>query len=111
MGGGLYFNCFCCENCDSLAVEHKESKSSGGSLTDWDNLLLSCVYCNSRKLEKVRKGDLDKWLWPDQHNTFIVFTYENALPKANESYLRTVAEDVLQRARTDGLFFHLDDVF
>ena len=64
MGGGLYFNCFCCENCDSLAVEHKESKSSGGSLTEWDN----------------------------------------PLPKVNESYLRTVAEDVLQRARTDGLF-------
>ena len=64
MGGGLYFNCFCCQNCDSLAVEHKESKSSGGSLTDWDN----------------------------------------PLPKVNESYLRTVAEDVLQRARTDGLF-------
>lgn len=85
---------------NALAVEHKESKNSGGSLTDWDNLLLSCVYCNSRKLEKVRKGDLDKWLWPDRHNTFMAFTYENALPKVNESYLTTVGEDVLQRART-----------
>lgn len=32
------------------AVEHKESKNSGGARTDWNNLLLSCVYCNSRKL-------------------------------------------------------------
>ena len=85
---------------NALAVEHKESKNSGGALTDWDNLLLSCVYCNSRKLEKIQKGDLDKWLWPDQHNTFLAFTYENALPKVNESYLRTVGEDVLMRART-----------
>lgn len=85
---------------NALAVEHKESKNSGGALTDWDNLLLSCVYCNSRKLEKIRKGDLDKWLWPDQHNTFMAFTYEDALPKVNESYLRTVSEDVLKRAKT-----------
>ena len=84
---------------NALAVEHKESKNSGGALTDWDNLLLSCVYCNSRKLEKIRKGDLDKWLWPDQHNTFLAYTYENALPKVNESYLKTVSEDVLKRAR------------
>lgn len=48
---------------NALAVEHKESKNSGGALMDWSNLLLSCVYCNSRKLEKIRKGDLDKWLW------------------------------------------------
>lgn len=85
---------------NALAVEHKESKNSGGALTDWDNLLLSCVYCNSRKLEKIQKGNLDKWLWPDQHNTFLAFTYEDALPKVNESYLRTVNEDVLKRAKT-----------
>lgn len=84
---------------NALAVEHKESKNSGGALTDWDNLLLSCVYCNSRKLEKIRKGDLDKWLWPDQHNTFLAFTYEDALPRINEVYLKSVSEDVLKRAK------------
>lgn len=84
---------------NAMAVEHKESKNSGGALTDWNNLLLSCAYCNSRKWEKIKKGDLDKWLWPDQHNTFLAFTYENALPKVNESYLRSVSEDVLMRAR------------
>lgn len=85
---------------NALAVEHKESKNSGGALTDWSNLLLSCVYCNSRKLEKIRKGELGRWLWPDQHNTFLAFTYEDALPKVNESYLKTVGEDVLMRAKT-----------
>ena len=58
-----------------LAVEHKESKKSGGALTDWDNLLLACSYCNSRKLEKIKRGDMAKWIWPDQDNTFLAFTY------------------------------------
>ncbi len=75
---------------NALAVEHKESRNSGGALTDWSNLLLSCVYCNSRKSEKIRKGNLGRWLWPDQHNTFLAFTYEDALPKVNETYLKTV---------------------
>lgn len=85
---------------NALAVEHKESKNSGGGLTDWGNLLLSCVYCNSRKSEKIRKDGLGNWLWPDQHNTFLAFTYSDALPKVNESYLRSVSEDVLTRAKT-----------
>ena len=84
---------------NALAVEHKESRNSGGALTDWSNLLLSCVYCNSRKSEKIRKGNLGRWLWPDQHNTFLAFTYEDALPKVNETYLKTVGEDVLMRAK------------
>ncbi|SFR87673.1 HNH endonuclease signature motif containing protein [Anaeromicropila populeti] len=44
-------------------VEHKESKNSGGALTDWDNLLFGCKYCNARKKEKVKKGEHDKWIW------------------------------------------------
>lgn len=84
---------------NALAVEHKESKNSGGALTDWSNLLLSCTYCNSRKAEKVQKGEVDKWLWPDQHNTFLAFTYEGALPKINEQYLQAINEDVLTRAK------------
>lgn len=79
---------------NSLAVEHKESKNSGGDLTGWNNLLLACTYCNSRKGEKIKKGDLHKWIWPDQDNTFLAFTYEDAIPKLNESYLKTVSDDV-----------------
>ncbi|WP_395549308.1 MULTISPECIES: HNH endonuclease signature motif containing protein [unclassified Lacrimispora] len=83
---------------NALAVEHKESKNSGGALKDWDNLLLGCTYCNSRKSEKIKKGDLDKWLWPDKHNTFLAFTYEGAVPKVNEEYLKTVSDEALKRA-------------
>ncbi len=83
-----------------LAVEHKESKNSGGALTDWNNLLLSCSYCNSRKLGKVKKGENEKWLWPDQDNTFLAFTYENAIPKVNENYLKSVSMEVYEKAKT-----------
>lgn len=81
------------------AVEHKESKNSGGALTDWDNLLLGCVYCNSRKGEKIKKGDLNRWIWPDCHNTFLAFTYKDALPGLNEKYLQTLDAAVYDRAR------------
>lgn len=84
---------------NALAVEHKESKNSGGALTEWSNLLLSCTYCNSRKLEKIKKGELEKWIWPDMHNTFLAFSYENAVPKVNEDYLRTVSEEIFGRAK------------
>lgn len=88
-----------------LAVEHKESKKSGGALTDWDNLLLACSYCNSRKLEKIKKGDIGKWIWPDQDNTFLAFTYENAVPKLNKKYLDSIGTEAYKRAKAvfDGL--------
>ena len=85
---------------NSLAVEHKESKNSGGDPTAWNNLLLACTYCNSRKGEKIKKGDLDKWIWPDQDNTFLAFTYEDAIPKLNDAYLKTVSDDVRICAKT-----------
>lgn len=84
---------------NSLSVEHKESKNSGGALTDWSNLLLACTYCNSRKGGKIKKGDLGKWLWPDQDNTFLAFSYEDAIPKLNETYLKAISEDVYSSAK------------
>lgn len=93
--------CSFCEMpiCNAPAVEHKESKNSGGALTDWDNLLLGCVYCNSRKGEKIKKGDLDKWIWSDSHNTFLAFTYKDAAPKLNKKYLQTLDTVVYGRAK------------
>ncbi|MCI5584288.1 MAG: HNH endonuclease [Lachnospiraceae bacterium] len=84
----------------ALAVEHKESKNSGGALTDWSNLLLGCIYCNSRKGEKIKKGELNKWIWPDQDNTFLAFSYSDALPKLNELYLKSISNEVYLRAKT-----------
>ena len=81
------------------AVEHKESKHSGGALTDWSNLLLACTYCNSRKSEKVKKGELNKWIWPDAHNTCLAYYYENGKPKVNEEYLASINNGLLQRAK------------
>lgn len=83
----------------ALAVEHKESKKSGGALTEWSNLLLSCVYCNSRKGERIKKGGLEQWLWPDLDNTFLGFTYEGALPKVNEEYLKSISAEAYKRAK------------
>lgn len=40
-------------------VEHKEAKACGGEELAWDNLLLSCKYCNTRKGTHVGKGDKD----------------------------------------------------
>ena len=51
-------------------VEHRESKARGGEELDWDNLLLSCKYCNTRKGKLVGKGEKEKYLWPDQDDTF-----------------------------------------
>ena len=84
---------------NALAVEHKESKNSGGALTKWENLLLSCTYRNSRKGEKVKKGQGWRWLWPDEHNTFLAFSYEGEVPKINEEYLQRIGEEALNRAK------------
>lgn len=43
-------------------VEHIEAKAEGGSLTDWNNLLLSCKYCNTRKGTKVKKDEKTQYL-------------------------------------------------
>ena len=46
-------------------IEHKEAKSQGGDILLWENFLLSCKYCNNRKVVIVKKGDLHQYLWPD----------------------------------------------
>lgn len=39
---------------------------AAGALTDWNNLLLSCKYCNTRKGTKVKKGGKGQYIWPDE---------------------------------------------
>lgn len=85
---------------NQLAVEHKESKNSGGSLSDWDNLLLSCSYCNARKKEKIKKGEAGKWLWPDRDNTFLAFTYKKGVPALAEEVLKAVSQDAYEKAKS-----------
>ena len=68
-------------------IDHIISKSKDGDLTAWSNLLLGCVYCNSRKNKQTKKGDEDKYLWPDQYNTALAYTYYHGIPKVNKELL------------------------
>ncbi|MCP5499962.1 MAG: TIGR02646 family protein [Leptospiraceae bacterium] len=57
-----------------LAVEHKKPKDSNPHLEcEWDNLLLSCVNCNSAKGDE--DINLNDYFFPDRDNTFPIFTY------------------------------------
>lgn len=79
-------------------VEHKEAKAKGGDELAWENLLLSCKYCNTCKGTIVAKGDKEKYLWPDEDDTFHAFSYDTEIPKLNEEYLQTQGDDVKQKA-------------
>ena len=80
-------------------IEHREGKASGGDLTDWRNLLYGCKYCNTRKSQKIKLGEADKWIWPDKDNTFLAFTYADGKPNVNESYLKSLGVNVLEKAQ------------
>lgn len=55
-------------------VEHVLPKIHHPELIcQWDNLLLSCAYCNPRKGHRDIK--MEDYLWPDKDNTFLAFIY------------------------------------
>lgn len=83
-------------------VEHKEAKSTGGSVLAWENLLLSCKYCNCRKLVKVSQGEKEQYLWPDEDDTFHAYSYVNGMPDLNKEYLYKQEKKVQEQA--DKLF-------
>lgn len=56
-------------------VEHVVSKTQGGNRTKWENLLLGCKYCNTRKSNKVTAENENEYLWPDRYNTALAFSY------------------------------------
>lgn len=86
-------------------VEHIVSKSKNQSLqTNWDNLLLGCKYCNTRKSDMVDSKNVDSYLWPDVYNTALAFTYEYGVPKINETALRQVDPTGSAFAKAKNLF-------
>lgn len=91
-------------------VEHKEAKAKGGDELAWENLLLSCKYCNTRKGTIVAKGDKGKYLWPDEDDTFHAFSYDTEIPKVNEEYLRAQGDDIKQKAENLFSLLKLDNV-
>lgn len=91
-------------------VEHREAKGRGGEELAWENLLLSCKYCNTRKSTKVKAGEKEKYLWPDEDDTFHVFSYEDDIPQLNLCYLEQQTDMVKQRARALFQLIRLDHV-
>lgn len=91
-------------------VEHKEAKARGGEVLAWENLLLSCKYCNTRKSTVVAKGDKGKYLWPDEDDTFRVFSYETDIPKLNEDYLQRQERNVKEKAENLFRLLKLDNI-
>lgn len=91
-------------------VEHKEAKAKGGDELAWENLLLSCKYCNTRKGTVVAKGDKNKYLWPDEDDTFHAFSYDMDIPQLNETYLQKQGK--IERQKAENLFnlLKLDNV-
>lgn len=104
--------CSFCEMCINHVpeVEHLEAKSEGGKELDWENLLLSCKYCNTRKGVRVKSGDKGMYLWPDKDDTFHAYMYDEDIPRLNEEYLKskgaeekTKAENLFELLRLDNI--------
>lgn len=88
LGKRLGFYCSYCEMPikNVPEVEHFIAKSQGGSETDWENLLLGCKYCNTRKKDKVTLQEAGEYLRPDCDNTALAYSYEHGIPQiAKES--------------------------
>lgn len=73
-----------CSYCETplganLAVEHIIAKTKHYDDTDWDNLALACVNCNSRKKDKVTESNVEIYYWPTLAypgiNTFDLLQY------------------------------------
>ncbi|MCO6465094.1 MAG: HNH endonuclease [Bradyrhizobiaceae bacterium] len=83
----------------AIHVEHKRPKKSHPLLElEWSNFLLACPNCNPTKGNfKVR---LRRYLWPDDDNTLLAFTYHaGGVVRANRvlpKKLRSKANRTLQ---------------
>ncbi len=52
----------------------------------WDNLLISCQWCNSHKPKKIPAPEtVDDYLWPTRDNTARAFSYANVIPEVSEA--------------------------
>lgn len=85
-------------------VEHVASKSRGGALTAWENLLLGCKYCNARKNAQVTPENVDDYMWPDQDNTALAYSYTGGIPTVNASVLNAVDPTGTKLAKAQKLF-------
>lgn len=81
-------------------IEHVVSKSKGGDRTEWKNLLLACKYCNARKSNRTTPENKDDYLWPDENNTELAYSYIGGIPKVNSQALLALdaSGDTAQKA-------------
>lgn len=91
-------------------VEHRISKSKDGDFLAWENLLLSCKYCNTRKGVQVEGGNKEEYLWPDEDDTFHAFLYDTDVPGLNEDYLEKQGKDMKMRAKNLFNLIKLDNI-
>ena len=47
----------------------------------------------------VAVGEKNQYLWPDENDTFHVFSYEKGIPSLNEEYLKTQEEEIRTKAQ------------
>lgn len=68
-------NCSFCEMplTHLVHVAHVIPRANGGHHTDWANLLLGCVHCNST--QGSRNQSRQQHAWPDEDNTFRAIAY------------------------------------
>lgn len=76
-------------------LEHVVSKTKGGEVNDWDNFLLGCKYCNTRKNDEIDLKKRDDYLWPHEYNTFMAYTYANGIPKVSKN---NIGKDIIEKA-------------
>ncbi len=67
--------CSYCEVKCKPDIEHVVPQSKDDSLEcSWNNLLLGCPSCN-RNYKKNKNESRDGYVWPDEKDTYLLFTY------------------------------------
>ncbi len=88
-----------CSYCE-LPITHKPDaehilpqKINPQKRDDWDNLHLSCGYCNSRKGDTdPTPTTIDTYVWPTKDNTARAFKYVNVFPEVADGLTKEQRE-------------------
>lgn len=105
LGNWIGWYCSYCEMSvnNMIEVEHVVPLKKGGDEHAWENFLLSCKYCNTRKSDNnaSRAG----YLWPDTDNTDMAFEYSQkdiVKPRGNLSpQAKTAAQNTIELVKLD----------
>lgn len=91
--------------CHVPEVEHVISKSKEpASATKWENLLLGCKYCNTRKSNVIDSDNVNAYLWPDIYNTALAFRYDYGAPQINSTALLQIDPTGAALTKAENLF-------